>query len=1647
MKRLFPKLMAVIVAMAMAIPSMPLGSVSAAPAAGEQPVVVTNNKSGSKVFDEPYEAENGIVSMSFKVTPETGSNLESGMGLRLYLGFYGKADDAAAAASNQNHPGDTLIPMLLEFQRVGDPFVPGAIRMHHSSGVGDALSLWAYGTTYVVTVEVNVANQQWRTIVNGNETGWRAFKNAVGQITSITAVSWQAWNNCGTAQAVLDFSPIVASVSGVTAEPAVLPKAGGQTTIIVSGENLLAKGTQLSVIDNEGSPLELAIISDTEAVAWFDCPVNEEKDEIAYTFDVVLNGENAGDVSVKQLAVDSIPVTKNVSELYAVHQVNGVISGNTVALRLEVMNAFAAMKPGDILRFFNDVAVATKDMNGALTIEVWPTAHMEEIRTALYALMPGDTLLFHEGTYGRIPAIHPNTGNNPTNSGTVDNPITIKGFPGEERPYFNNTDNGQNLWEVKMKYVDISHMKFSSVTPGLRLDGVEQIVKGITVSDCVFTGINGTNISSNAAGNKISDIVIDGNTFLNVNYAVMYFGTHGNYPAGAPTGTTGDNIVVTNNFIEGSDMDVAGDFTGYGIELKLDVVNSVIERNLFINTKGPGAMVYGADNADSLPNQVNSNLSVGSRTEAGVNIGGGPSVAYNNIALGNQTRGVYIQNYGARDINRNITITNNTSGLTVNSNSDYVADANNDSTSNVERNVVVEDNNFISANNADAYLKRQVDTIKDFTDRPANFDAFFDAITADVGPYTQEQLMAKLDILLAGVELAEPDYGKDVIKTSNNLSTIYKLPEPIMPNAGGIATLSFKYTAEAGADPEQGLRLFMGFLDSDTTLTYGSDANKGGSGDDFAYMPMLLEFGRSGGAPNRTLMYYDGNASVMAACGYGKTVDIKIELNVNNQTYRVTLGGTESNWRPVMADEDGNVKNIGAISLMQWNGTGTSHAVLGNIPWKAQAPKDYGTDSFTLGDGNQQIYQLTPNVTEVDGLLKYKVRVSPQSLREGEPGSYKLNVFLYEPGINPSHLGYLESCIPVGVNFVNNTQSNYNPAVKFLNDNGNESSMGYTWSLGDVYDLEFVINVAAQTYHIVVYDANGNSKTSDEKQFFNPSNPDYTTPVTAFGAVAFEQVSGISIIGNVFESLPEAPPDVVDKSILGTLIGNALLLEEEDYTPNSWSVFAVALSEAVSAYADDVITQDKVVLATQNLDTAMAALVSRANKTDLALMIASAIDLCDTNLFTAESVAALQTVIGTAQDVFEDLNADNDAVTAAVESLIAAINALEDLSTEPGEAVDKTALNGLAANVSKWLEQYRALVSEESFQALEEALASANVLLGGGMVTFGLFANDDVTQAQIDNAYAALLAAVEALEFEVSLPSDVETTLKEIISMSESDFEPAGWNVFISAASNFLNAVEKYVEESTPDNIIALAEKLGLVDFAIVNLIEAAKTTAYIESSIYGGDKKELYFEDSAQENNNVAFSVKTTAAENVGRLEFTISMNVPSGSVPTLVMSRSDLTYMVLDSYKLNNSEFITYVVEVYSLDNGAFDIENGEELFKVYVNFLESKMNYSVIALITGFVGAYRDGSYSYDLVAGVTADSLAISSISRVSLYDVNRDGKVTYADYDMVRRHLGLTSDSAEWTEIIARCDVDYKDGIIGNGAIEWEDVSAVYAAIK
>jgi hypothetical protein len=282
----------------------------------------------------------------------------------------------------------------------------------------------------------------------------------------------------------------------------------------------------------------------------------------------------------------------------------------------------------------------------------WIVNPGDNYRAIFTQLQPGDELILHQGIYEGNATIR--------KSGTADKPITIRGFGnGEERPVLFLNSANSNLYQVYASNLIFDFLEFQSkYSYAVRIGatGEGSSFNNITIKNCVFYKSGGGDISANANVGYDNIKILD-NYFIGPKQTPVYIGQHD----GLANVT---NFLFKGNVIDGSQI-YGDNIVGYGIQFKLNVTKSVIENNYITNTKGPGIMVYGAQKSDTIyANIVRNNILVGSREEAGIVAGGGPSTMIKNLTLG-CNGGISIQNYGNRNLLHNVVLNSNTSACDV----------------------------------------------------------------------------------------------------------------------------------------------------------------------------------------------------------------------------------------------------------------------------------------------------------------------------------------------------------------------------------------------------------------------------------------------------------------------------------------------------------------------------------------------------------------------------------------------------------------------------------------------------------------------------------------------------------------------------------------------------------------------------------------------------------------------------------------------------------------------------------------------------------------------------------------------------------------------------------------------------------------------
>ena len=275
-------------------------------------------------------------------------------------------------------------------------------------------------------------------------------------------------------------------------------------------------------------------------------------------------------------------------------------------------------------------------------------------------------------------------------------------------------------------------------------------------------------------------------------------------------------------------------------------------------------------------------------------------------------------------------------------------------------------------------------------------------------------------------------------------------------------------------------------------------------------------------------------------------------------------------------------------------------------------------------------------------------------------------------------------------------------------------------------------------------DFSGSLRVSSSTSMTLPKNISITVDGEKV-AFRYDQTSGTFIVdkslltGDVV--LTATAVQYVDKNLLNALIAQAELLDPEDYTGDSWEQLMTALEQARQVSAAEPTTQAAVDSAVAAMRSALENLLPRADFSALNALIATAQKKAEV-LYTSDTWAALEKALENAKAVAGNTNSTTEDVNAALRALQAALDGLI-------ERGDKTQLRQLIDRADSLFAVH---YSESSFSALEEALAAA----------IAVYTDPDAIQPEIDAAYAALLAAYNALSAEAD-----KSQLQSLIDIAE----------------------------------------------------------------------------------------------------------------------------------------------------------------------------------------------------------------------------------------------------------------------------------------
>lgn len=316
----------------------------------------------------------------------------------------------------------------------------------------------------------------------------------------------------------------------------------------------------------------------------------------------------------------------------------------------------------------------------------------------------------------------------------------------------------------------------------------------------------------------------------------------------------------------------------------------------------------------------------------------------------------------------------------------------------------------------------------------------------------------------------------------------------------------------------------------------------------------------------------------------------------------------------------------------------------------------------------------------------------------------------------------------------------------------------------------------------------------------------------------------------------EKAPVVVNKDALKAAIDAAkeALKEEDKYTEESVKALKDAVAEAEKVAADENATQESVDAATKAVEEATKGLaekpaVPEADKTALKAVLADAAQkLAGADAYTEESVKALKDAVDLAQNVFDNSDASQTEVDAAVTAVRDAIEKLQEKPPVQKEFTITAVAHGGgtidpsgAVKVEEGKDQVFTIQPYEGFEVKEVFVNGESV---GAVTEYKFeavradasievfFAEKEAVQADKTKLNESIAAAEELLKHaEDYVPEDVQNLMEVLDAAKAVAADPAATQETVDAAQNALDTAMNIAPIQKEFAIMAAAGEGGSI--------------------------------------------------------------------------------------------------------------------------------------------------------------------------------------------------------------------------------------------
>lgn len=316
----------------------------------------------------------------------------------------------------------------------------------------------------------------------------------------------------------------------------------------------------------------------------------------------------------------------------------------------------------------------------------------------------------------------------------------------------------------------------------------------------------------------------------------------------------------------------------------------------------------------------------------------------------------------------------------------------------------------------------------------------------------------------------------------------------------------------------------------------------------------------------------------------------------------------------------------------------------------------------------------------------------------------------------------------------------------------------------------------------------------------------------------------------------EKAPVVVNKDALKAAIDAAkeALKEEDKYTEESVKALKDVVAEAEKVMADEKATQEAVDAAVKEVADAVAGLeekpaVPEADKTALKAVLADAAQkLAGADAYTEESVKALKDAVDLAQNVFDNSDASQTEVDAAVTAVRDAIEKLQEKPPVQKEFTITAVAHGGgiidpsgAVKVEEGKDQVFTIQPYEGFEVKEVFVNGESV---GAVTEYKFeavradasievfFAEKEAVQADKTKLNESIAAAEELLKHaEDYVPEDIQNLMEVLDAAKAVAADPAVTQETVDAAQKALDAAMSIAPIQKEFTIMAAAGEGGSI--------------------------------------------------------------------------------------------------------------------------------------------------------------------------------------------------------------------------------------------